>query len=585
MKKDALYEVNKISDLKDMINQSVNQFENNNAFLVRTNNGRLKGITYSEFKADINALGTVFMNMGLKDKFIGIIGENRYEWCVSYLSVVNGTGIAVPLDKELSTPEIENLLKRSGVEVIIFSGKYRSTMEDIQKRVPGIKYYIDMDSRNNDDKFLSYDLLVQKGKILMENKDKSFINAKVSRTNMSILLFTSGTTDNPKGVMLSHKNICSNIMSVSKTVYLDSADVTLSILPLHHTYECTIGFLTVVYRGGCISFNQSLKYITDNLKETRPTIMVTVPLLLESVYKKIHLKAAKQKLGKFKLKAGLALSSLVFSVFKVNIGNKLFKPVHESLGGRMRMIVSGAAPLNECVCRDFWLMGIPVMQGYGLTECSPLVTGNRDNDYRYASIGLPIPEVQVRIHKPDSKGIGEILVKGDNVMLGYYRNSAATNKVLKNGWFYTGDIGYMDKDGFFYITGRSKNVIVTKNGKNIYPEELETRLNQSPYILESLVTGKEDEKSGQTVVSAQVFPDIEFIKEKFKSFTPSKAEIKKIVNDAVKTVNKSLMLYQHIREFTIRETEFVKTTTRKIKRHIKHNKKVTNPSCESTKNS
>ncbi len=567
MSKD-LYIVDEIKDLKHMISNSENKFGSKNAFISMGNNGKYDGVTYHQFKNDIDSLGTALCYMGLRGKNIAIISENRYEWCVSYLAIVNGTGIVVPLDKELPFGEVENLLERSEAEAVIFSGKYAASMEKISKKNSGVRFFIDMDREDASGVFISYKALIKEGSLLMEAGNKSFINAAVDNEKMSILLFTSGTMSKPKGVMLSHKNICSNIMSICQTVYVDSKDSVLSVLPLHHTYECTIGFLTIIYSGGCISFNQGLKHIARNIQEFKPTILVTVPLLLENIYKKIWDKASKQKFGILKLRLGLFISNVFQELFKINIGSKLFRPVHESVGGRMRMVVSGAAALEAEVSKGFRLMGINVLQGYGLTECSPLVTGNRDSLIKDGSIGIPIPGVEVKIDSSEGNNIGEILVKGSNIMLGYYKDEAETKNTIKDGWFHTGDLGYMDNKGIFYITGRSKNVIVTKNGKNIYPEELESYLNQSPFVLESLVCAKTDDKSGDTIVSAQVFPNLDKIREMLKVVTPSTEEVKKVINDVIKSVNKNLSLYKRIRDFSIQDTEFVKTTTRKIKRYI-----------------
>jgi len=554
--------------MKDLITQSVKLFGSKNAFLVRNKQEIYEGITYSKFKDDIDAFGSALIDLGLKDKFIAVIGENRYEWCVTYLSVVNGTGIIVPLDKELPLPEIENLLIRSNAAAVVFSGKFSSEMGELSKKLPTVKYFISMDADQEEYGILSFRKLVEYGKGLMNSGCGSFSDAEINDEKMSILLFTSGTTDLAKGVMLSHKNICSNIVSVSKTVYIGSNDSSLSILPLHHTYECTLGFLTMIYSGGTIAFNEGLKHIAKNLKEIRPTVLIAVPLILESMYKKIWEQAAKKKGMKTKLKTALLISNTLNKIFRIDIRKKLFKAIHDNIGGRVRLIISGAAAIDPDVSKGFSMMGIKVLQGYGLTECSPLVIGNRDNVYRDASVGLPIPGVEVKIVDPNQKGVGEIITKGDNVMLGYYKNEEVTEKCMKNGWFYTGDLGYKDKAGFYYITGRIKNVIVTKNGKNIYPEEVESYINKSPYVQESLVWGRYDEISGETHVNAQIIPNFIAIKEKLKDIHISGDEIMRVISDVVKGVNRDMPLYKRIRGFNIRETEFVKTTTKKIKRYV-----------------
>jgi long-chain acyl-CoA synthetase len=339
-------------------------------------------------------------------------------------------------------------------------------------------------------------------------------------------------------------------------------------LPLHHTYECTIGFLTLIYSGASISFNEGLKYISKNLKEVKPTVLVSVPLILENAYRKIWENAGKKTGMKTVLKLAVFVSTALNKLFKADIRGRLFKEIHENLGGRLRLIVSGAAALDPVVSRGFENFGILVLQGYGLTECSPLAIGNRDRSWKHGSLGVPIPGVEVRIDNPDGRGIGEIAVKGDNVMLGYYQDEEATKKALKNGWLYTGDLGIMDRSGFFFMTGRSKNVIVTKNGKNIYPEELEAYINKSPFVSESLVWGKHDKASGETFVNAQIFPNLEAIKERLKVTQVNPEEISKLIREVIMNINKGIPLYKRIKGFSLRDNEFVKTTTKKIKRHM-----------------
>lgn len=568
MKNKVPFNFRPIINLKDMAEQSEKLFGRKNAFLLKNGAGNYKGITYTEFKNDIDALGTAFINLGLKDKNIAVIGENRYEWCVTYLATVNGTGTIVPLDKELPQIELENLLIRSEASAVVFSGKYAETLKNSLNNLTSVKYYINMDLEEDDQVFVSYKRLFKLGNDLIKSGNSSFLDASIDPDAPNMLIFTSGTTDLAKGVLLSHRNICSDIVGVTSSIYVDSSDSVLSILPLHHTYECTADFLTMIHNGCTISFNEGLKYIQKNLKEFQPTILMLVPLIIESLYKKIWDQASKKPALKMKLKAALWLSNTLYKLFKIDIRKKLFKQIHDNIGGRVRLIVAGAAAIDPDVSKGFRAMGIPSLQGYGLTECSPIVTVNRDNIYNDSSAGLPLPGLEVRINNPDKNGIGEIIVKGDTIMLGYYKNAEATRQVLKDGWFYTGDLGYADKKGFIYITGRKKNVIVTKNGKNIFPEEVEAYLNKSLYIKESIVWGKPDDKTGDTNINAQIVVDMDAIKERFKAAEFSEEEIRKIIAGEVKSVNKSMPLYKRIDDFTLRENEFEKTTTKKIKRHM-----------------
>lgn len=567
MKERSLYEVREIKDLKDMLNQSAELFADKNAFLDNNSSGIVSGITYTQFKNDVDSLGTAFLNMGLKDGFVAVIGENRYEWCVTYLATVNGTGVIVPLDKELPEQDIENLLTRSEVSAVIFSKKYSKVMKKLSEKLQTVKYYINMDNANDEDGVLSFRTVLEKGRELLDQGDTSFINANIDSDKMSILLFTSGTTGFAKGVMLSHSNICANITAVCTTVNVKSSDTSLSILPLHHTYECTLGFLTFIFNGSTIAFNEGLKYISKNLKEVKPTVLITVPLILENMYKKIWEQASKKRGMKTKLKVAMFISNILYNYGGIDIRRKLFKQIHDNFGGNIRLVITGAAAIDPLVTKGLRNLGILVLQGYGLTECSPLVIGNRDRYYVDGAVGLPLPGVEVKVHNTNDLGVGEIIVKGPNVMLGYYKDEEATNKCLKDGWFYTGDLGKADKHGFYYITGRCKNVIVTKNGKNIYPEELESFINRSPFVQESMVWGCYEEKSGETVVNAQIFPNLELIKEKLKKHTLTKDDITAVFNDIIKNINNGMPLYKRIRSFSIRETEFIKTTTKKIKRY------------------
>lgn len=561
-----LYRVRHIRDFRDLLEQSAELFSNKAAFLVRTGGRDFRSITYKHFKQDVDALGAALASLGLEGRFTAVMGENRYEWCVSYLAVTNHTGVIVPLDKELPAVEKGNLLNRSEASALIFSGRYAGDILALKNAGSPVKYFINMDLEEDDGDFLSFRRLLEKGRRLLEDGMPGPSRYHIDDAAMSVLIFTSGTTDLAKGVMLSQKNICSDIMGVSKTVYVDSNDISLSILPIHHTYECTIGFLTLIYSGSTITFNEGLKHIQKNLAEVGPTVLVTVPLLLENLHKKIweniNKKPGMKVLVNFMMILG---STLKFT--GIDIRRAMFASIHRKFGGRLRLIVTGAAAVDPKVSAGLERFGLKVLQGYGLTECSPLVIGERDGFYGNGSIGLPLPGIEVRIDNADCNGVGEIVVKGDNVMLGYYKNSEATEKCLRDGWLHTGDLGRIGKNGAYYITGRLKNVIVTKNGKNIFPEEVETYINRSPYVLESMVTGYEDCKSGETMVGAHILPNLEAIREKLKVVTPSIEDIRKIISEVVRNTNKDMPLYKRISSFTIRESDFIKTTTLKIKRY------------------
>jgi len=564
-KKLEYFKVHNIVSLKDMINQSAERYTDCNAFTIKDSNGDFFGITFKQLQDKMNALGTALLDLDLNNSFVSVLSENRFEWCLTYLSVTNGVGIIVPLDKELPANEITSLLNRSGSQAIVTSSHYLDTIIKIKDSVPSLKYIICMDPVDNEDICLSFSKLLEKGAELIKNDDRRYINADIDPDVMNMLIFTSGTTDKSKGVMLSHKNICHDIMAVSQLIYADTNDSILSILPLHHTYECTAGFLTMMYLGVSMSFCEGLRHIPINLQEYKPTLMMSVPLILESLYSKVIKKARKEHRYR-KFKTGLLIASIL-NKLGIDIRRTLFKEVHDNLGGNLRIVISGAAALNPKISKALRSMGFNLLQGYGLTECSPIVTVNRIEVYNDKSVGLPLAGVDIKIEDPGHDGIGEVLVRGNNIMLGYYGNQEATDEVLKNGWLYTGDYGRIDKKGFLYITGRKKNVIVTKNGKNIYPEDIEIYLNRSEYIKESLVYGVDNDEEEETIVCAQIVPDIEFITDEIGK-APTKEELMKIVQAEVKKVNKKLTGYKKIKHFDIREEEFDKTTTKKIKRYV-----------------
>ncbi len=570
MRTDPIYQTRKITDLKDLMVQSAELFGDRNAFYIKDKNGEYYGKTYTELKSDIDAFGTALMSLGLKGKKIAILSQNSAEWCTSYLTITGGTGVVVPLDKELPFNEVENLISRAGVSAIVFSSKYRSDMVKLSQN-SGVEYYIDIDQKEEiSDGFLSYTCLIDKGRALLKQGDRSYLDAEINPDEMCALIFTSGTTDLAKGVMLSSKNIVSNVRAVVSMLYIDETDSVLSILPLHHTYECTAGFLVMMYSGCCMSFNEGLKHIVKNLQETKPSILMLVPLILENMHKKIVKQASKTRMGKVKFDTAIEISNFLYNVFKIDIRKKLFKQVLNTFGGRIRLVISGAAAVNPDVSNDLCAMGIRIVQGYGLTEFSPIVAVNNDRGFRHDSAGKPLAGVDVQLENVGEDGIGEFVISGDSVMLGYYQNPTATRSVLKNGRLYTGDLGYIDDEGYIYITGRKKNVIVTKNGKNIFPEEVEAYLAKCPFVKESLVWGRFDEETGETEVNAQILPDIDEVMAKLNLNIVSNDEIRKLLLTEIKEINKLMPLYKRIKDFTIREEEFAKTTTKKIKRYVEN---------------
>lgn len=561
--RDAYYPVRKVTDLKDMINSSAELYGERTAYLVKNRpGGRYMPVSYIQLKSDIDAFGTALIELGLKGKHIGVIGETRYEWIVAELSAASGVGVAVPFDKELPVDELKNLIERAHLSAIVYSGKVEKLLMGALDGAESLEYIISMDAESSDEDRLSMHALIERGHELVKKGERSYIDAEIDPDAMHILLFTSGTTGLAKGVMISHKNIISNVMNMSQFVHVNADDVSLSILPIHHTYEFTCNHMTVLFQGGTVAICEGLKHIVKNMAEAQATIMLGVPLVFEMMHKRVWKQA--EKTGKAsKLRKGLALAKTL-DKFNIKSMKKLFKDVHSAFGGHMRMFICGAAALDPEIIEDFNYMGIDTFQGYGMTECSPIIAVHRDRYHEpAASVGPAVPGTEILIDDPDSDGVGEILVKSDSVMLGYYEAPEETAKVMRDGWMRTGDYGYLDKDGMLFITGRKKNVIVTKNGKNIFPEEVEYYLLKSPYIKEVIVDGIED-GTGELIVTAHIVPDEDELKSAGEMDEAQKRKFfKKIIDD----VNDGMSSYKRVKRFELRTEEFEKTSTRKIKRY------------------
>ncbi len=555
----------KYTDLKDMLKQTGEAYGDRPAYIFKTEEkGKFRTITHREFREEINALGTVLINMGLKDKRIAIISENRYEWELSYLAIASGVGVVVPLDKSLPDNELESLILRSQVEAIIYSSKYDTIMGTLRdKKNTNLKYFISMDLEENTQGIYSEKTLIEKGKKLLNEGDSTYLNAEIDADKMGIMLFTSGTTAMSKAVMLSHKNLVTNVMDITQRFDLTEEDRFLSFLPLHHVFECTVGFLYPISIGGSIAFCEGVKHMADNIKEFGITAMISVPAVFDIIYRKV-MKAIEKK-GKLQnLEKGKKISNLLLKV-KIDLRKQLFKEVHESLGPKLRLVVTGGAALDPETEKGFNDLGFDVEQGYGLTETAPVIAAETPKCRRLGSIGKKFPSVEVKIDNPDEEGIGELLAKGSSIMLGYYENEEATKDALDaDGWFHTGDLARIDKDGFIYISGRKKSVIVLNNGKNVFPEEIETLLNKVEGIKESFVYEKKED-DGDVKVCVKIVYDKQLIKELYN--IEGEEKIKEFLWDKVKDVNRLMPKYKYVREMIISEEELIKTTTLKIKRH------------------
>lgn len=566
IKNKELYETPVFENVREVMGNAFTNYQNNIAFKIKERQDskkeqvKYKEITYKMFQEDINALGTAFIDMGLKDKRIAVISKNRYEWILTYIATLNGAGISVPLDKALPEDEIESLLQRSYADCVVFSDEHLEIMKRIQeKKSTKVSKFICMDKVQGEDIIFLGDV-IEKGKKLISEGNKEYINAEIDNDKLASLVFTSGTTSASKAVMLSHKNIASNITMMRKTEKMFSTDVNMAFLPFHHTFGST-GILMFLNHGCTNVFCDGIRHIQNNLKEYGVSVFVCVPLLIESMYKKIEKEIEKQ--GKKKLvKIAVPVSNFLLK-FGIDIRRKVFKDVINNLGGKLRFIISGASALDKRVAKGFNDFGILTVQGYGLTEASPVLAAENVACIRYGSIGYPLCGIDMKIDKPNKDGIGEIIAKGPNIMLGYYENEKATKEVLKNGWFHTGDLGKVDKDGFFFVTGRKKNVIVLKNGKNIYPEEIETLVGKLPYVDESMVFGypKEDD----LIVSVKIVYNKEYIEENYKEI--SKEDLHKKIWEDIKEINSGLVNYMHMKKLIITEEPMIKTSTAKIKRH------------------
>lgn len=558
--------------LKDIVIDNFKTYGEKTAFVeFDKETNKFRDISYSKIREDILALGTaMYYNPNIKDQKIAVIGENSSKWFVTYMATICGAGIIVPLDKELPKQEIINLVKRANVKMIVFSNKKKELINDIKDKLPLKLEYIQMNKDESND--TSLDDLIAEGKNLISKGKNEYIQRKINDQSFAALLFTSGTSSNSKGVMLSNKNIISDLNSI----YMAYKDIKgrrfLSFLPMHHTYEFTITYLGMLGSGGSVGISRGLRYLMEDIKIMKPEGFCCVPLLLENVKKKISKTIKKE--GKENLVKNVVLATSILGPAKFEARRKMFSTIHENFGGKLKYILCGAATMKKNTAEFMEDLGFVVLQGYGMTETSPLVAGTTPKDRAFGTVGKSIPGVEVRVDIIDKEeNTGEIIVKGDNVMLGYFEDEEETKKVLKKGWLYTGDLGKFDSKGNLVITGRCKNVIVTNNGKNIYPEEIEALINKIPMINESMVYGYIDDKNS-IIVTARVTINEEYMIDKYKENRPSDEEIYDMVWEYIKNINHSLASYKSIKRLEIKKDEFVKTTTLKIKRQEEIKKKI-----------
>ncbi len=544
------HKIRPVYDFRQLVYESAEHFGNLPAFVLRD-----KTVTYSELEKEYKALCTAFINRGYKDKRVAVIGANSYGWILSYLASAS-VGVTVPIDKELSVEDMIEFVKAAECVAIVADDAIISKID-----CENVDKYSINESKNGIE---SLSALIKEGEKLYADGNNEIDTMPMDAESMSILIFTSGTTGNSKGVCLSQKNICANINSTARMVKVDPTLHSLSVLPLHHTYETTLGHLLLLSGGSCISYADGLRQVAKNISEYRPSVLIVVPLLLEFILKRVDASIRKSLPSKLLPPEDVSLLDMLKG-FPAIIRFIVKRKVRKSLGGELRLLIVGAAPIKPEVIETFMFLGITTYQGYGLTETSPLLAGNNDFYMNVNAVGLPIPGVEIKIENPNDEGIGEVIAKGDNIMLGYYNAPEETAHTMRGGYFHTGDLGYLDDDGFLYITGRCKNVIVAQNGKNIYPEELETRLVEEEFISEALVLGVPNSKGGMAV-KAKVFPCIEKIKEAYGEKTPSEEDIRKEISTVISKINDKLPTYKKIIVTEVVWEAFEKTTTKKIKR-------------------
>lgn len=562
-----VYNAREVKNYRKMVEYSCKNYAKNIAYKYKKDytakNVEYIEKTYEQVGKDIKAFGTGLLNLDLMGERIVVVGKNRYEWCISYLATTCSNMVIVPIDKALPDVEMQRLIERSEAKAIIFDEKYLETVKKVQeKENSSLKILICMDDIKEKG-IKTFNEVLKEGRKQILAGDQKYDNIETDENKMSIMLFTSGTTNEPKAVMLSQANICANISNIACWVKLYPTDVLLSFLPIHHTFECTITFLYGFYSGSQVAFCDGLKHIQQNLKEYKVSVFVAVPLVLETMYKKIQ-KAIEEQ-GKTGLINKMTKISNTLLKAKIDIRKIVFKQILDNFGGHLRVVLYGAAPMNKATIIGYNNLGISLVQGYGLTETSPVIAAEDDKYRRLGSIGKAFPSVDVKIFEPNEEGIGELIAKAPSVMLGYYNNEEATKEAIdEQGWFHTGDLARIDKDGYIFITGRKKYVIVLQNGKNIFPEELEALVNKIEGVKESFVYGRPD-GTGDYKICAKIVYDKEIVKEVYN--VENIDDIKETIWQEVKKMNKSMPAYKYIRDIIVTDQELIKTTTQKIKRH------------------
>ena len=564
------FDVPLISSIRDLIFRSAQSFPDKLA-LEDLADTPIKKVSFRQLLEDVLKFGYSLQKLGLtKRAHIAVISENRVQWGIAYLTGMTFNYVVVPIDKNLPEQDIINIIHESEAEAVIFSNTYNDLMLDKKDLLKKLKIFVNMDIENDKDGFHSMTKLIEKGKVIDE-KSLPDINPE----EMAEINFTSGSLGRAKGVMLSQKNIAENLMSMTSMVEINEKDRFLSVLPIHHTYECTCGFLCPLYSGGSVHYARSLKTVAEDLQKVKATILLGVPLLYDKMFRKIYKAITEDKVKSKVVPPLLKMTNIAEKIGWKASKKIVFRELHNQFGGAIRLFIAGAAAPDPKVAKGLREFGFNFIQGYGLTETSPILALNQIDNFKDMAAGLPLKNVQLKINSPNPEGIGEVWAKGPSVMLGYYKNPQLTKEVFEGEWLKTGDLGYIDSDGFLHLVGRKKNMILSRTGENVYPEEIEDIVNRSPFIMESLVYGEENEKHDE-IIAAQIVTDADAFIEYSEQHNAEINDdlIRKIIDEEIKKVNKQLPLYKQIRKFYIRTEEFEKTTTQKIKRYLVKKEKI-----------
>ncbi len=551
MKAIKYHKSERVHDLREMLQASCTKYANKTLFM-QSIDGKFKSYSYGEFGRDVRSLGAAFIRRGLDGKKVIVMGENSYAWCLAYMTVVCGLGVIIPVDKEISSEELASIAKISGAAAVIFSERCREKAVSAGKRLQKYSFDDIMDICKRED-------------VCSEEDYQKYADISIDIDAMCSLIFTFGANGSPKGVMLSHRNICSNLEDLSALVSVTQSDISLSVLPLHYLYESTAGFLLPMLKGGTVAFSEGVRYIMKNMKDIKPTKMLCVPMLIETMYAKIWANIRKKGI-EGKVRNVIKVTDLIRpEQSRIAAKRKAFAEIHNSFGGKLDLIVVCGAPIDPEIIKGMKAFGFKVVQGYGMTECSPFVALNPDSAPKDGAAGVALPAGELKILNAGADGVGEICYRGDNVMLGYFKQPEATAEIKKNGWLHTGDIGYIDENGYLFVMGKKKNIIVNSNGKNIFPEELETLLLRSQFVKECVIVGMKNDRRRDHDIVAVVHPDYDYIREVLGVNAKDEA-VAKMLAVALEEVNASVASYKSIDLLVIRPTEFPKKSSRKIKR-------------------